>query len=714
MGYTWDDMYEDLKVPYGGLPNRSTQDMLDQFWIHAGYPDGTLGNDAKEAFYRSQGALGDSLGDLEHDYWHRVGANIMAAKGAVFAIDATQSVSGEQWVLNRGSGGQALRAKYGSVARAEIRNGIGLVGSGGPGNAQFASIPFDSVWDLMTGSYTIEFEAELDDWNDAVIDDSFIGTYATAQGWLIDRSLSGVFFFMGAGPAISIDVSAVPKGASRAFSFDYNSVTGASAGRISADGGVTWTTAVTGTTGSPVASGRALHLGGNYITRRMPDVLKWARVFRDGVKILDVDFRKQADLATSFVCDTGQTVTVTAANAVDTNDPLWLSHTGENYVYHPGTSLNGMSIASLVTGDANNQMHIKVRHEPESWTPAIERTLLSYTVGDPNRSVRFTVNSGGRLVVGIVPTGSVAGGFISAQSTVSVPPDSGLLNVAVTINGDVSGSYEVKFWTAPGNLANPGVSDWIQLGATVTGAAFTFATVDSAWATSGSNEMAGKFYSASVANQIDGTPAWSMSASEIPNGSATSFTCSTGQTVSITRSASGRKMVVVTRPVWLFGTDDYLEVSDNDLLDFASGQDFTIIAIARVFGNTDGALVSKKNTGALGAGWWLRRVTSTNLQSLTDDGVAQVATGSITNTDGLQSVFVMRRLSGSQETLVGTVSGGGSPDTLNMSSSTPAVRIGATAAGILYLNGEVHAVGIFRRALTTTEIAEIVSYYNAT
>jgi hypothetical protein len=50
--------------------------------------------------------------------------------------------------------------------------------------------------------------------------------------------------------------------------------------------------------------------------------------------------------------------------------------------------------------------------------------------------------------------------------------------------------------------------------------------------------------------------------------------------VTVNRATTGYKTALVTRPIWLFGTDDYLEVADNALLKFGTG-DFTMMVVAR-------------------------------------------------------------------------------------------------------------------------------------
>ena len=93
--------------------------------------------------------------------WRLVPPRVLEDLGAVFAIDAAQSIPGEQVVLNRGSGGQVLRAGYGSVRRAESRNGVGLGLPGANGNGGLA--PDSAALDI-TGDIDLRVRVALDNW----------------------------------------------------------------------------------------------------------------------------------------------------------------------------------------------------------------------------------------------------------------------------------------------------------------------------------------------------------------------------------------------------------------------------------------------------------------------------------------------------------------------------------------------------------------------
>jgi len=108
-----------------------------------------------------------------------------------------------------------------------------------------------------------------------------------------------------------------------------------------------------------------------------------------------------------------------------------------------------------------------------------------------------------------------------------------------------------------------------------------------AWAVSlpATNEAAGKVYAAVIKNGIDGTTVFDLDPSVAVEPYATFVEQSSNlATVTINRSATGRKTAVVDRPLFLLGTDDYFEVPDHANLDFAAGDSFTIAIALRQYG----------------------------------------------------------------------------------------------------------------------------------
>ena len=201
------------------------------------------------------------------------------------------------------------------------------------------------------------------------------------------------------------------------------------------------------------------------------------------------------------------------------------------------------------------------------------------------------------------------------------------------------------------------------------------------------------------------------------NSTSTGYTDAFAVAWTITRATSGRKSVAVTRPVWLFGTDDYMEVADNALLNMDASQSFTVVAVVRQWATpiTGGRYVSKRDSTGTAQGWELRSEASPGLGALLDDGPNQVTRlSSVSYTLGaLNSLWMtVDRLA---QTLVSsqgaTTSVSVTTSALGALDSTVALRVGALPAATSYQDMELLAVAVFRRALSATEIASINTYY---
>jgi hypothetical protein len=231
-------------------------------------------------------------------------------------------------------------------------------------------------------------------------------------------------------------------------------------------------------------------------------------------------------------------------------------------------------------------------------------------------------------------------------------------------------------------------------------------------------------FRAIVRNGIGGTTVFDADFTQgITSGGQTTFTESSANaaTVTINRATSGRKCVAVTRNVLLFGTDDYLEVADNALLNFGAAQDFTVMAAMRYFGTTPAGgvrLVNKFTDAGTGAGWSLGAIGSAVFapRIVTADGTTTGVNNGANTTAGALAVVAMVINRTTQRstpytnntagTQVNTTTIGSLSNALNM-------RIGQApdSASNKPFDGEFVAAAVFRRALTTNEIATIVARY---
>ena len=202
------------------------------------------------------------------------------------------------------------------------------------------------------------------------------------------------------------------------------------------------------------------------------------------------------------------------------------------------------------------------------------------------------------------------------------------------------------------------------------------------------------------------------------NSTSTGYTDAFAVAWTVNRSTAGRKSVAVTRPVWLLGTDDYMEVADNALLNMDATQPFTVVAVVRQWATPTsyGRYVDKKNGGGVGVGWSLSNDTTTfTSASFIGDGTNGVGRTGTALIAGAAStvVGVTDRTAQTQTTYANT--------TASATTSIAAIgtlinglpmRVGCGAGGVGSLQDfELVAVAIFRRALTATEIATINTYY---
>jgi hypothetical protein len=197
------------------------------------------------------------------------------------------------------------------------------------------------------------------------------------------------------------------------------------------------------------------------------------------------------------------------------------------------------------------------------------------------------------------------------------------------------------------------------------------------------------------------------------NSTSTGYTDAFAVVWTINRSTSGRKTVAVTRPVWLFGTDDYMVVPDNALINFNGTDDYTILVVARTWDTQTNFVKFIQKQLPLSPtgnkGWDVRVSTWPATSSSVGDGsgVANFNqfSGGINATSGaVMSVGGKRSGTSFNGFLNNTLSATqtNSYDT----TAAVAVQIGAGA-----IDMELLAVAVFRRALSATEIAAINTYY---
>jgi hypothetical protein len=382
---------------------------------------------------------------------------------------------------------------------------------------------------------------------------------------------------------------------------------------------------------------------------------------------------------------------------VDTNDPLFLPHTGENYLYVPAAGGNGCYTVSSPPLDLTGDLEIVCRYSKTSWG-----TYDAFLIKGAHYALRSDVSG-----LGYPQFVFTNGDGLQFAGSGAVLPLSGW--VKVTFDADNgSGGNTTTFYTAPDQVSEP--TAWTLHGAPSVGTGTSPLTTGIANLETGSGfseGFDGKLLRTILRNGIGGTAVFEIDfTTAITSSAATSFTATTGQTVAVGRSTTGRKMALVTRPIWLFGTDDYLEIPDNALLDFDTTDSFTIVVVARVFSTDAGDRYLSKFDGVTG---YLVSRDNTNLYA---EFIAPNQTVGITKALGsLETITVVRNVGTDKFSLNANNGIPSEPTDLTTSTyvNSEPFRIG-TGTG-QYLNGELAAIAVFRRALTTAEIAAINAFY---
>ena len=401
-----------------------------------------------------------------------------------------------------------------------------------------------------------------------------------------------------------------------------------------------------------------------------------------------------------------------STTGVDTNDPTVLSHTGVNYLYCPGVAGNGASIPDEAALDITGDIDVAVRVRLTDWTPAATQNFIGKR--DASASWVFRVVSTGRLEIAwwtaTVPTvAQVVGASPFVDDTTY------WIRFTLDVDNGAGGST-TRFFYAADQSAVP--TSWTQYGADVVTAGVT--SIDAGTSplymgigSSGvSDPMIGGLYRCIVKNGINGTTVADVDFTRLSTGAETSFTATTGQTVTINRATSGRKAAVVVRPTILLGTDDYFTVPDNALVSMGTTQDFTALVVVRQWATATGFPYMGHNVGGSPIVGWN---VGPSRALIVGDGVVQPVTASDPPAAGVLTTFGGVRVGSASKTLTPYKNGvAGTPVTDTTTAtldSAGALVIGKDPGAALYQDMEFAAAAIFRRALTAAEIAAVNTFY---
>lgn len=410
----------------------------------------------------------------------------------------------------------------------------------------------------------------------------------------------------------------------------------------------------------------------------------------------------------------------------DSFDPALLTHTGTNYLYLPGLASNYASRPDDPVLDITGDIEIVMRVAPDSWSPTAEQYLVAkYFTTTSQRSFALSMTATGRLAF----RNSVDGiNAIYRESAISGFTAGTAYWIKVTLDVDTGSNTNLTtFSYAADQTTEP--SSWTTLSSTTTTSPVTTTTsihsgsaaLEVGSITSGVNSLAGKVYRAIVRNGIGGTTVFDADfTTGITSGAQNTFTESSANaaTVTINRATSGRKSVAVVRPILLFGTDDYLEVADNDLLDFGASDSFTALVVVRQWATPVLAapFMSKRDTAVANGPNWFFQQNSTNYSMSVGmaNGTTLQALAFATPTwaAGTQSLVGFVRSGNSVTPYVGGTAGTAQTVTATGSvANSNALRIGRHTGSGNHQDMELVAAAVWRRALNANEIATIVNRY---
>lgn len=516
------------------------------------------------------------------------------------------------WV-NRGKGGSVIDTIAAGTSRARIFNG-GLQLPGSFDN--YASSP-DSVPLSITGDIDIKVKVAMTDWTPAA--DTSIVAKSTSSGnqisyRLMVNTLGRIVIVVSPDGTSPSEVSmnstvstGVTDGATKWIRATLDVNDGASnrvAKFYTSDNGTTWTQLGTTVTTAGVTSifdGTAvLETGARNVGQSS---LLAGTVYRVIIQsaydttnnttslVYDANFENVIADTLTFTESSPNAAIVTINPSIGTGDPLLLKPEDSGYVYLTGSTSyisTPDSIPLSITGDID----IKTKIALDNWQSG--GYVVSKSDASTQQSYELSINAIGTITLTWSASGTIS---VTRTSTSSINFINGDINwIRATMDVDNgSGSHVVKFYTS----SNGDI--WNQLGTTVTTAGVTSiynatTALNIGRRASGTNNITGKVYrviiqsSYDTANNNDNV-VFDMNCDAINSHGQITFIeqSSNNAVVTINRSTGTGVRKTVSMPsinkkgtsVWLFGTDDFFQTSDNSLLDIHNTESATIFIVHR-------------------------------------------------------------------------------------------------------------------------------------
>lgn len=408
--------------------------------------------------------------------------------------------------------------------------------------------------------------------------------------------------------------------------------------------------------------------------------------------------------------------TAGSSPATTTNDPLWLGGS-EYYAWFPGVASNQASTPDTAALKVVGDIEIIARVALDDWTPSTEMSLVSkYTAG--NSGYELNISTSG------APKVNFRVGAANVSATASAVPaftDGSTYWVRAT---RISSTGVVNFyWAADGDDVP---TTWTEIGAfqSTTAGAIVSGTVVLTLANNTAGQfMKGKHFRGVVRNAINVVPPVNTADINFSTNTDLSIAGQTtfvtnGYTVTFSRSGSGLRTVMYQgRPTWVMSGSTFWEVADNDLLDFAATEDFTVMYVARGgTGLSSGAVVAKGNAASIG--WVAINAAATgSIQTWNSAGAGTAtATGPSRTAQQIHTYANTRRGSTSPRQITSYLDGvAGTPvtDPTGSLANSGVMRIGTYTDGTAGAATELLAVLIWRRVLTASELSEAARFFDS-
>jgi prepilin-type N-terminal cleavage/methylation domain-containing protein len=388
-----------------------------------------------------------------------------------------------------------------------------------------------------------------------------------------------------------------------------------------------------------------------------------------------------------------------ATTDASTDDPTYLPHSGQQYLYLPGDSNVANKIATSdsaalsVTGD----LDLRVCATPSIWSST--QVLL-----DKTGAYKLSLTASGAVAL-VMGTTAGATTLTSSSSVPFIQGQSGCVRVWFDTNTG-TGS-QATFYTS----ANGGV--WSSLGVAQTlSPSRTITDTSTELAVSPDATFKGSMQSIEVRSGEALTLVGSLYATGC---SQSSCITTTGQTWTITRATSGPTVVVVDRDIFLFdGVDDFMWAPDNSFLEFGPTDSATVVLVVRTHSSFAAAktLLSKRaNAASTYNGWAVTASSSTFALNMTDgSGTSKDSPASPTYTPGdlVTVAFTRSGATSATQASLGLRTSAAQNRTLTASvANNDPLWIGRSPAG--YAPFELVGVAFYQRALSLPEIKSVAA-----